>query len=127
MSSASRWLGQAGGQPGGFIAGSLCVVAAVLGLSASSPRPVSPAAPLRVCADPNNLPFSNDKREGLENQLADLVARELKTSVEYVWWAQRRGFIRNTLASGRCDIVMGVPSALSSVAATKPYYRSRYV
>jgi mxaJ protein len=83
--------------------------------------------PLRVCADPNNLPFSNQRGEGLENRIAQLLARELKTSVSYVWWAQRRGFIRNTLAAGQCDVVMGVPSDLPSVLTTRPYYRSRYV
>jgi mxaJ protein len=83
--------------------------------------------PLRVCADPNNMPFSNERREGLENRLADLVARELKTTVSYVWWAQRRGFVRNTLAAGQCDAMMGVPSNLPSVLTTRPYYRSRYV
>ena len=87
--------------------------------------PASP--PLRVCADPNNLPFSNQRREGLENRLAELVARELETTVSYVWWAQRRGFIRNTLAAGRCDVVMGVPTDLPSVLTTGPYYRSSYV
>jgi quinoprotein dehydrogenase-associated probable ABC transporter substrate-binding protein len=83
--------------------------------------------PLLVCADPNNLPFSNQRGEGFENRLAELIARELKTSVSYVWWAQRRGFIRNTLAAGRCDVVMGMPSDLPSVLTTRPYYRSRYV
>jgi len=83
--------------------------------------------PLLVCADPNNLPFSNQRGEGFENRLAELIARELKTSVSYVWWAQRRGFIRNTLAAGQCDVVMGVPSDLPSVLTTRPYYRSRYV
>jgi mxaJ protein len=99
----------------------------VLGLSVAMPLHRRPSTPLRVCADPNNLPFSNNKLEGLENRLADLVARELRTTVTYIWWAQRRGFIRNTLSSGDCDVVMGVPSTLSSVATTKPYYRSRYV
>ena len=83
--------------------------------------------PLRVCADPNNLPFSNERKEGLENRLADLVARELGTTASYVWWAQRRGFIRNTLGAGQCEAVMGVPSDLPSVLTTRPYYRSRYV
>ncbi len=92
------------------------------------PPPRLPAyPPLRVCADPNNLPFSNQRGEGLENRLAELLARELKTSVSYVWWAQRRGFIRNTLAAGQCDVVMGVPSDLPAVLTTRPYYRSRYV
>jgi mxaJ protein len=80
-----------------------------------------------VCADPNNLPFSNERLEGLENRLAELVARELKTSLRYVWWAQRRGFIRNTLDAGQCDVVMGVPANLPAVLTTRPYYRSGYV
>jgi mxaJ protein len=83
--------------------------------------------PLRVCADPNNLPFSNQRREGMENRLAELIAREMNTRVSYVWWAQRRGFLRNTLDAGRCDVVMGVPSNLPSVLTTRPYYRSSYV
>lgn len=85
------------------------------------------SAPLRVCADPNNLPFSNDRLEGFENHLADLVAAELGTTVQYTWWAQRRGFLRQTLNAGVCDIVMGLPSSLESVAVTRPYYRSAYV
>jgi mxaJ protein len=98
----------------------------------TAPRPGGPAGdptapPLRVCADPNNLPFSNERREGLENRLAEMVARELETTVTYVWWAQRRGFIRNTLAAGQCDVVMGVPSDLPSVLTTRPYYRSSYM
>src|SRR6185436_8082793 len=64
---------------------------------------------LRVCADPNNLPFSNERREGFENRLADLVASELHAKVAYTWWAQRRGFVRNTIRNGVCDVLMGVP------------------
>lgn len=82
---------------------------------------------LRVCADPNNLPFSNGKEEGFENELARLVARDMNARVEYTWFAQRRGFIRNTLRSNKCDIVMGVPSSYELVAPTRPYYRSTYV
>lgn len=123
----SRWGGAAGGRGSSTaVAIGLCAVGA-LGLTMAVLLPRGPATPLRVCADPNNLPFSNNKRQGLENRLADLVARELRTTVTYVWWAQRRGFIQNTLGSGNCDVVMGVPSTLSSVATTKPYYRSRYV
>jgi mxaJ protein len=81
---------------------------------------------LRVCADPQNLPFSNDKREGFDNKIASLIAHELGDSVSYVWWPTRRGFIRNTLAAGRCDIVIGVPVGYDPVAVTKPYYRSTY-
>jgi mxaJ protein len=82
---------------------------------------------LRVCADPNNLPFSNQRREGFENRLAELVARELGARLEYVWWAQRRGFIRNTLSAGECDLVFGVPSTFERVLPSAPYLRSTYV
>ena len=81
---------------------------------------------LRVCADPNNLPFSNARREGFENQLADLLARELQATVRYTWWAQRRGFIRNTLNAGLCDVVLGVPLGFDPVLTTRAYYRSSY-
>jgi mxaJ protein len=82
---------------------------------------------LRVCADPNNLPFSNEAEEGFENELAELVAAELDADVTYTWWAQRRGFIRNTLNARACDVVMGVPDDYELVDTTRPYYRSTYV
>ena len=85
------------------------------------------AAPLRVCADPNNLPFSNEKAQGFENRIAALIARDLGTQVRYTWWPQRRGFVRNTLAAGRCDVVMGVPAHYDPTLTTRPYYRSSYV
>jgi mxaJ protein len=91
----------------------------------SAPEPSSTA--LRVCADPNNLPFSNDRGEGFENALAELVAAELDMPVEYTWWPQRRGFIRATLRAGVCDVVMGVPHDFELAATTRPYYRSGYV
>ncbi len=81
----------------------------------------------RVCADPNNLPFSNRKQEGFENKIAELLARELQSQVAYTWWPQRRGFIRNTLSAGVCDVVMGVPAGYAPVLTTRPYYRSTYV
>lgn len=87
----------------------------------------APARVLRVCADPNNLPFSNERREGFENRIAELIARELDSRVEYTWWAQRRGFFRNTLNAGRCDLVPGIPSSFELALATRPYYRSTYV
>ena len=85
------------------------------------------ASPLRVCADPNNLPYTNAAGEGFENRLAALVARDRGTSVEYVWWPQGRGFIRNTLNAGRCDVIMGLPHGDHAAATTTPYYRSTYV
>lgn len=82
---------------------------------------------LRVCADPNNLPYSNKDQQGFENQLASMVGQELGRRVEYTWWAQRRGFFRNTLNDGLCDVVLGVPTSIEMVRRTKPYYRSSYV
>jgi mxaJ protein len=82
---------------------------------------------LRICADPNNLPFSNDRNGGFENAIARLFAKETGQSVAYTWWAQRRGFIRNTLKAGNCDVIMGVPVGLDMVETTRPYYRSGYV
>lgn len=96
-------------------------------------RPASPSAAarrrgeLRVCADPNNLPFSNQAREGFENRLAELIARDMGVAVRYTWFAQRRGFIRNTLRAGECDLVAGVPASFELVLPTRPYYRSTYV
>jgi mxaJ protein len=85
-----------------------------------------PPGVLRVCADPNNLPFSNRKLEGFENKIAELVAREMNATVEYTWRAQRRGFIRETLRAGACDVVIGMPSSLELALTTAPYYRSTY-
>jgi quinoprotein dehydrogenase-associated probable ABC transporter substrate-binding protein len=99
---------------------------AVLVLVTAAAAPAAPA-PLRVCADPNNLPFSNARGEGFENRVAELLARELGTRVEYTWWAQRRGFVRNTLGAGACDLIVGVPVGWDPVLATRPYYRSTYV
>jgi mxaJ protein len=89
-------------------------------------RPAPAPRLLRVCADPNNLPFSNERGEGFENRLAELVARDLGARVQYTWWAQRRGYIRNTLKAGWCDVLMGVPTGLGPVLLTRPYYRSTY-
>ena len=81
---------------------------------------------LRVCADPQNMPFSNKKREGFDNKIADVIARELGDSVSYAWWPSRRGYLRNTLNAGTCDLVIGVPIGFDPVATSKPYYRSTY-
>jgi quinoprotein dehydrogenase-associated probable ABC transporter substrate-binding protein len=81
---------------------------------------------LRVCADPQNMPFSNKKREGFDNKIADVIARELGDSVSYAWWPSRRGYLRNTLSAGTCDLVIGVPVGFDPVATSKPYYRSTY-
>lgn len=101
--------------------GLLAAVWAALG-SASNAQP-----PLRVCADPNNMPFSNERREGFENHIAALVAREMNRPLVYFWLPQRRGFIRNSLNARRCDVVIGVPAAqYGLVQPTHSYYRSSY-
>jgi mxaJ protein len=82
---------------------------------------------LRVCADPNNLPFSDSAGTGFENRLASMVAGEMNARVTYTWWAQRRGFVRNTLNARECDVLMGVPTQFEPTAVTRPYYRSAYV
>ena len=86
---------------------------------------------LGICADPENMPFSNRQLEGFENKIASLIAREFGASPRYVWWGQRVGFIRNTmnasLKEARCDVVIGVPAGYDLVQPTKPYYRSTYV
>jgi mxaJ protein len=87
----------------------------------------SDAPVLRVCADPNNLPFSNRAGAGFEDALAELVGDALGRRVEHYFWAQRRGFLRNTLKADKCDVVMGVPEELEGVLTTTPYYRSGYV
>jgi mxaJ protein len=94
---------------------------------AAQPKFERPAGVLRVCADPNNLPFSNERGEGFENRIAELLAADLHERLEYTWWAQRRGFFRNTLKAGVCDVVLGVPSSFELAATTAPYYRSTYV
>ena len=105
----------------------LAIVVAALAAGACGNAPAQSERTLRVCADPNNMPFSNDRGEGFENALAQLVADELDAELRYTWWAQRRGFIRNTLRAGTCDLVMGIPTSFELALATRPYYRSTYV
>jgi mxaJ protein len=87
---------------------------------------IADARELRVCADPNNLPFSNERGEGFENKIAELIAGELGVTLSYTWWAQRRGFIRNTLNTGSCDLVTGTTNGIEMLRTTLPYYRSGY-
>jgi mxaJ protein len=93
----------------------------------SSGCPGKPKPVVRVCADPNNLPFSNRAGDGFENRIAALLASDRGATLEYTWWAQRRGFVRNTLTAGTCDIVIGVPARFDLARTTRPYYRSSYV
>jgi mxaJ protein len=99
----------------------------VVETSAPARPPAADPRVLRVCADPNNLPFSNEKEEGFENQIARIVAEALNRRVEYYWQPQRRGFVRTTLNAGWCDVIPGVPADFDRVLTTHPYYRSTYV
>jgi mxaJ protein len=98
------------------------ILVAVLSFSAGAEPRV-----LRVAADPNNLPFSNERREGFENKIVELVAADLGATVEYLWRAQRRGFFRETLKEQRADLVASVPRGFDLALTTAPYYRSTYV
>jgi len=81
---------------------------------------------LRVCADPRNLPFSNEKGEGFENKLAELFAAKLQKKLDYVYFPQATGFVRMTLGSHRCDVIMGFPQGDDLAQGTNPYYRTSY-
>jgi len=106
-----------------LVAAGALVAPAATGAAAQQP----PARQLRVCADPNNLPFTNEKGEGFENKIAERLAQDLKATLSYEWFPQRRGFVRNTLNEGKCDLIMGVPVGFDPVRTTKPYYQSMYV
>ena len=81
---------------------------------------------LRVCADPNNLPFSNEKGEGFENKIAEMLAAKLDRKLAYAWYPQATGFVRNTLGAYRCDLIPGFPQGDELVQSTNPYYRTAY-
>ncbi len=102
------------------------VLAAALLLVATCASTPGPPV-LKVGADPNNLPFSNRAGQGFENELARIVARDLGRPLAFVWWPERRGFIRHTLKEGGCDLVLGVPAGFALAQPTDPYYRSTYV
>jgi quinoprotein dehydrogenase-associated probable ABC transporter substrate-binding protein len=85
------------------------------------------ARDLRVCADPDNLPFSNNKQEGFENRIAELVARDLHAHLVYQWQRMGRGFVRDYLNTSQCDLLIGIPANFKPVLTTGSYYRSSYV
>jgi mxaJ protein len=96
---------------------------ALLSACSASPQPRA----LRICADPNNLPYSDRRLEGFENRIAGLIAADLRLPLRYTWWPHRPGFLRNTLDAGACDVIMGAPAGYDRLSLTLPYYRSTYV
>lgn len=115
MSSRSKWI----------IASTMVAAAAAVGARDAAPHATRTV--LRVCADPNNLPFSNRASAGFENRIAELVARDLGDSLTYEWWPQRRAWVRNTLNAKKCDVAIGVPAGFGPLLTTRAYYRSTYV
>jgi mxaJ protein len=109
------------------LAGAPLALAILIGASWADSETSSRQETLRICADPNNMPFSNENEGGFENKLAKLVGTALGQNISYTWWAQHRGFIRRTLKAGDCDVLMGVPKLLDMVETTRPYYGSSYV
>jgi len=104
------------------------LVAALLASVPAAPARAEEAAqPLRVCADPDNLPYSRRDGSGFELRIAQLLAAELKRPLEVYWLPQRRGFVRKTVGEDHCDAWMGVPAGFERLLTTRPYYRSGYV
>ena len=103
------------------------VLLSFLVVAAASTASGQGVAPLRVCADPDNLPFSNHDGQGLENKIAEVIASDLDVPVSYFWWPHQRGLVRRTLGDDRCDVLMGIPHDFDPVLTTKAYYRSTYV
>jgi quinoprotein dehydrogenase-associated probable ABC transporter substrate-binding protein len=116
--------------------GALALLLALVGcatLTAQAQEPEEADAVLRVCADPNNLPLSNEQGEGYENKIAEELARDLGRRIEYTYFPQRMGFVRNTLRQRdeatqryKCDVIIGVPKGYELTATTQPYMRSTY-
>jgi len=96
-------------------------------LALAAPVAAEEPAVLRVCADPDNLPYSRSDGSGFENRVAELLAAQMHARLEYAWMPLRRGFVRKTLGAGLCDVVVGVPAGFERVTTTRPYYRSSYV
>lgn len=99
----------------------------LIALAASTARAAEAGRVLRVCADPDNLPYSHQDGSGFENRIAAIVADDLGASLQYEWQPLRRGFVRKTMGTGRCDVFIGVPAGFERVLTTRPYYRSAYV
>jgi quinoprotein dehydrogenase-associated probable ABC transporter substrate-binding protein/PQQ-dependent catabolism-associated CXXCW motif protein len=110
-----------------LLAGGMLLSTGAVQAAGSSQGELVDTTLLRVCADPDNLPFSNQAGEGFENRIAQLLAADLGLELEYTWYPDSMGFVRNTLGAHRCDVVMGVVTTTELMQNTNPYYRSSYV
>ena len=112
-----------------FLAGPVFALLMLFGLPARAELDIELVSPtaFRVCADPANLPFSNDKGEGFENKIAEIFAQDLHRPLKYTWFPQTVGFVRNTLLALKCDVIIGVPSGAEMMISTTPYYRTGYM
>lgn len=103
------------------------LIAASTAQAANAANAADAPRELRVCADPDNLPYSQRDESGFENRIARLVADDMGARLTYFWQELRRGFVRKTMGAGQCDLFVGVPAGFERVLTTKPYYRSTYV
>jgi quinoprotein dehydrogenase-associated probable ABC transporter substrate-binding protein len=102
-------------------------LAALLGAAGAHSAEPEAGPSLRVCADPDNMPFSNEQGEGFENKLAELVAEKLNRKLEYAWFAEATGYVPNTMGREACDLVMGYAQGTGLIEDTNPYYHTSYV
>jgi mxaJ protein len=103
------------------------LTAAAAGVATPAAELAEQPRALRVCADPDNLPYSHENGSGFENRIAQLLAEDLRLPLSYEWLPDRRGFVRKTLSARLCDVIIGVPVGFERAATTQPYYRSSYV
>jgi mxaJ protein len=110
-----------------LMAGCFCALTPAWAETTGQQRIEASKSGFRVCADPDNLPFTNRRGEGFENKIAELLARSANQTLAYYWWPERRGFVNKTLNAWECDVIIGVPTHDGGVRTTRPYYCSRYV
>src|SRR6266481_8509044 len=105
-----------------LIAGYLCSLTPAWAETTGQQKIQASKLEFRVCADPDNLPFTNRRGEGFENKIAEVLAQSANQPLAYYWWPQRRGFVNNSLNAWECDVVIGVPTRYEAARTTQPYY-----
>ncbi len=110
-----------------FVAPALVLAAGSSSLAAQLRPDLPKPGTLRVCADPDNMPLSNQKGEGYEQKIAELIAKEWNAKIEYAWWPVRRGYFSRALNGRYCDVAIEAPAGLDMAGVTKPYFRSGYM